>query len=181
MNNDFDAVVCVGPQHKKIAVKAIRSLYLNAEPRLIFVLTAIENFSFLKQNLEPNLPIRMVDENQALRDINFLEIKNFLAQRIGSNQRAGWYFQQFLKMSMCHHPDINDLYLLWDSDTILLQPLNFFDHEKVLIKPGTEYHEPYFKTINKLLDIDRQVDYSFISEHMMIKKSLRQFDLSSTP
>jgi len=53
-------------------------------------------------------------------------------------------------MAICNYSDMADHYLIWDSDTILLKSLLFFDKEKrVLINPETEYHEPYFILIKK--------------------------------
>ncbi len=75
-------------------------------------------------------------------------------------------------MSICNLSDMAYHYLIWDSDTVLLQPLIFFDQdEKVPVNPKTEYHKPYFELIKKVLSIEKQVDFSFISEHLMINKS----------
>ncbi len=34
----------------------------------------------------------------------------------------------------------------------------------------TEYHKPYFETMNKLLGIEKQIQGSFVTEHMMVDK-----------
>lgn len=53
--------------------------------------------------------------------------------------------------------------------------MDFFDDKKrVMISKKSEHHAPYFETLDKLLGIEKQVDFSFISEHLMIKKEYMQ-------
>lgn len=168
----YDIVICVASQHKEIALKTIRSLHVFAASRKIFVITAQQNFAFFQTRLGDQYPVCLLDEDNIIENISLHVLQDYFMRRIGNVQRAGWYFQQFLKMSACLLSDIADHYLIWDSDTILLQPLRFFDHDgNVLIHPKTECHPPYFVTLQKLLGIGKQVSFSFISEHFMIKKA----------
>ncbi|HON58913.1 MAG TPA: DUF6492 family protein [Smithella sp.] len=167
----YDAVMCVSLPHRDMALKAIRSLQVFAAPRKIFVITARQNFAFFQSKLDSHFPLCLLDEDRVIQDITLRVLQDYFARRIGDIRRAGWYFQQFLKMSACNLPDLADHYLIWDSDTVLLQPLTFFGHDGiVLINPKTEHHSPYFTTMQKLLGIGKQVSFSFISEHLMIKK-----------
>ena len=51
--------------------------------------------------------------------------------------------------------------------------IDFFDNDNhILFNPKTKNHHPYFETIEKLLNIKKTWDFSFISEHMMIKTSI---------
>ena len=75
-------------------------------------------------------------------------------------------------MAMCHHPEISEHYLIWDGDTLMLQPLQFFTPAgKTLIKPSSEHHRPYFMLMEKVLGYDRQVNFSFVSEHLMVNRA----------
>ena len=171
----YDAVMCVSAQHKDLALKAIRSLHVFAQPRKVFVMTARQNFTFFQQKLDDRFPICLLDEDGVIEEVNLRRLQDYFSRSLGNAQRSGWYFQQFLKMSACRLPEVAPYYLVWDSDTILLQPLDFFDEKgNVLINPKTEYHRPYFETIRTLLNIERQVGFSFISEHLMIKKPYMQ-------
>lgn len=165
-------MLCVSSKHKDIALKAIRSLYLFSQSRKIFVITSLNNFTFFENRLETRLPVYLLDEDQLIENINLRVIQNIFDQRIGSHQRSGWYFQQFLKMYICNLSDVADHYLIWDSDTILLRAVDFFDKDgRVLVNPTTQYHQPYFNLITKILGIKKQVIFSFISEHFMIRKT----------
>jgi hypothetical protein len=168
----YDSVMCVSPRHKEIALKAIKSLYLFTESRKIFIITSRNNFTLFRNELDASLPIYLLDEDKIIENVNLNSLEDYFAKRIGKRRRAGWYFQQFLKMSVSNLPEVADYYLIWDSDTILLRSIAFFDDsETVLINPRMEYHKPYFDILKKTVCIDRKVDFSFISEHLMIKKS----------
>lgn len=165
----YDAVLCVASKHKQIALRAIRSLDIFARPRKIFVITSTTNFGFFEDNLEGRVPIYLLDEDQLIDNVDLRFVKSEFRKRGASRKRAGWYYQQFLKMAACNLSEVADHYLIWDSDTILLQPVVFFDgNGRVLINPKTEDHTPYFNLMAKVVGVKKQVDFSFISEHFMI-------------
>lgn len=165
----YDAVLCVSSKHKNIALRAIRSLHVFARPRKIFVITSTKNFAFFKDHFEAWAPILLLDEDKLIDNVDLRFIESELRKRSASHKRAGWYYQQFLKMAACNLSEVASYYLAWDSDTILLQPVDFFDGDgRVLINPKTEDHRPYFHLMTKVLGLEKQVDFSFISEHFMI-------------
>jgi len=176
----YDAVLCVSPRHKAISLKAIRSLCLFSQPRRLYVITARQHFAFFETELEKRFPICLLDEDQIIENVSLRVIQETLLQRIGLLRQAGWYLQQFVKMAACNMSDLADYYLVWDSDTLLLHPLDFFDQDgRVLVNPTTEHHKPYFDLMQRLLGIKKQVDYSFISEHFMINKAYMKELLSN--
>ena len=85
---------------------------------------------------------------------------------------TGWYFQQFLKLAFVRSCYAKEYYLIWDADTIPLNKLSFFEDGKILVNPKREYHAEYFETIYRLFGIHKSLDYSYISEHMMVKTSV---------
>lgn len=85
-------------------------------------------------------------------------------------EHIGWYLQQFIKLELLDQLNENTIAVLWDGDTVPLEPINFVaDDGKLQYFVGTENHHPYFETIRKLLNIDRQVSHSFISQSFPIK------------
>lgn len=89
-----------------------------------------------------------------------------------SRCKPTWYYQQFLKLQYAALAD-NDYYLAWDADTALVKPCHFFDDRtgKPYFDMKTEYHAPYFTTINALFpDVNKIAEGSFVSEHMIFKK-----------
>ena len=84
--------------------------------------------------------------------------------------RFGWYLQQFVKLSALIYLREQDLVVVWDADTVPLRRISFIsENEKVVHYKGTERHEPYFNSIEKLLGMRPIVDYSFITQSLAIK------------
>lgn len=172
----FDAVLCVARRHNRIAVKAIRSLRLFTQCRHILVFTSASNATMLQRLCQAgDTRVRILDEDTMISGTNLETVRAILDRRIGVATRAGWYFQQFLKMYACHLPGIADHYLIWDSDTILLRPLEFFDaHARVLVTPTNRHNKPYFESMRHLLGLDKQTDFSFVAEHLMVNTAYMQ-------
>lgn len=171
----YDVATCVGEKHIDVAIKSIRSLLLFSDARKIFAISSARILDQIEKEVGQEPRIRLLDENHLINTIDINFIKEKFKQRIGSEERTNWYFQQFIKMSISGHPEISEYYLIWDSDTILLKPTAFFDESnRVLINPANEYHRPYFDSIERILNIKRQVSFSFISEHFMVKKEYMQ-------
>lgn len=135
----FDIVICVGPNDITIIEKTLpftkqniigyRNIYLvSYDSKLVLpgTITIDENiYPFTKQNL---------------------------IEKFGDNSRNGWYLQQLLKMYAGNViPGILNRYLVIDSDTYFLKPTNFITNDgKHYLDRGYEYHDPYFKHMNKL-------------------------------
>lgn len=165
----YDAVLCVGPQHARVAAATVRSLLTFARARRLLLVAGAAVCEQLDAALRGTSGVQLILEDELLAPVSLATVREALRRRCGSGDRAGWYFQQFLKMGICRRPDIGTHYLVWDSDTVLLRPLGFFDaHTRVLVNPKPGLHPPYFRTLLRLTGIERQVPYSFISEHLMM-------------
>jgi len=116
--------------------------------------------------------VELITENNIYEGLNICKIKKILKNSLPSwpeNHLAGWYFQQFLKMSFSlSEYCVYEKYLIWDADTILLRPIVFEEGEKILFRQGNEYHKFYFKTMSRWLEPARHQSVSHISQHMLI-------------
>ena len=75
--------------------------------------------------------------------------------------------QQFIKLGLAKIAD-DDYYLVWDGDTVPLNPLSFFDMAgRPYFNLKREYFHAYFHTIERLFGLKKLVRESFISEHML--------------
>lgn len=159
----FDIVIPVGPNDINFIDKTLEINKQNILGyRKIFILT---NTNLIKnKNIFNDCVI--IDEN--IFPFNLSIIKNYL----GNNDRCGWYFQQLLKLySSFIIPDILDNYLVIDSDTVFLQPINFFQNDLPLYNFGTEYHIPYFIHMVNLHPTFAKVNkMSGICHHLMFQK-----------
>lgn len=86
--------------------------------------------------------------------------------------RSPWIYQQFLKLFQ----DITETnyYLVLDSDLIINKDIQLFDEDErpYFFLGIDQYHRPYFNYSTYMLGIDREYDYSFISEIMMFRKDI---------
>lgn len=172
---NYDVIMMVIPDN--IHLLKISCPYLSRNlgaDRIIFVANKscreIINETFLNES-----GILFLDEETVLQGMTLARIKDILKERCGDPSRAGWFYQQFLKMA---YADIcaNDYYLVFDSDTIPLNPIPYFDKDgKPQFITKVEYHKPYFDTMKVLFngEVDR-VDkaVSYIAENMMINKKI---------
>jgi hypothetical protein len=166
----YDIVMPVLSRHNHIASLSIASLARHAKPRHIYVMTSSDNLHYF-ENLQKLYPVVPLDENQIIPGISVQTIGDFIEKKGQNRTRAGWYFQQFLKMSASRIPNVSEYYLIWDADTVMLKPISFFNNAgQALIKPSFEYHQPYFDTFRQIFGKERNVDFSFISEHMFINR-----------
>ena len=163
----MDVIIPVSKGHVIQLQKALEFIKKNLPHDDIIIITNKDNFEFFVANED----VRCVDENTIL-DFGYSDIEHSIISRQGNAKRAGWYFQQFLKMGyarICRKA----YYLVWDADTIPLKPIVFFDGDKMLFNMKEEHHAPYFDTIYKLLGNNMKLaDQSFITEGMVIKTTI---------
>ena len=74
-----------------------------------------------------------------------------VAARLGVSDRAGWYFQQLVKLhAPILIPDLRKQYLVVDADTFFLRECRFIEDGRPAFNLGIEYHEPYFEHMQRL-------------------------------
>lgn len=158
-------------------IKSLKNNYKHIneylKPKSIIVVASKK----VKNIIDEEYPdIQFIDEDQLYPQMNLKLIKETISLKIDGDivpRRAGWYFQQFLKMAYCTVCE-DDEYLIWDSDTVPTHYIDFYsENGKKIFDIKTEYHKPYFDTMNKLFPmLKKSNDYSFISEHMLIEKKI---------
>lgn len=168
-NKELEVVICLHESHLKNFELVISQLYKNLKDIRIVVISNIK----LKEKIKNiDTRIEVLDEDTLVKGLSLCRIKDMLKEKVGNESRAGWYFQQFLKMSYSLVTK-SDYYLIWDSDLILLKELKFFTEDnKMIIYKKTEYHTPYFETMKKILNLDKMFNFSFIAEHLLIKTTI---------
>lgn len=163
----MDIVLLVGTRDCFIAKKSIQYIKPNLSADTIFLITDIRNKKFFPDKFIRQYKIVLIDENKLVPGLSFATVASLIKKRC-EWKNYGWYFQQFLKMGFATSEYAKEQYLIWDADTFPLKSLLFYENGKFIVTAKTEYHIPYFKTIRKLLNLDKIADYSFIAEHMII-------------
>ncbi len=108
---------------------------------------------------------RFIDENTVLpitkKNINY---------RTSEWDRAGWLFQQLLKLSgdrICSQ----DHYLTLDADTLLIRPHIFKNNDKTVFYCRNTKLLEYFRTYRKLLGEKPTAPLSFVAHYMLFEKA----------
>lgn len=164
----FDAVVPVGPQHVRIVRHAVRGLVANARPGRIHVVAARDTHRALRRAVGGAAVLH--DEDRVVPGLTLASVAEAIRARGVEPTRAGWYFQQFLKLGTPLATDGAPRWVLWDADTVLLRPTAFFDREgRALVARETEHHAPYFRTLERLRGLGEVAPFSFIAQHLPVR------------
>lgn len=152
----------------------IRYIYRFLAPKKIYIITDEKFSRFLPKEIKKNKLCIIVNENSLLKGLTYQHIDKIIKSQGREHTKTGWFFQQFLKMAFALSAYCDeDYYLSWDADTIPLQDISFFDKGGIpYFTMKSEYHKPYFDAIKLLLNLEKKNQRSYISEHMMFKKSI---------
>jgi hypothetical protein len=165
----LDIVAACRSADRGILVPALAGLRRFVPFRKLHVVAANRNLARLKRAL--NDGVEFIDEDSLIPGMTLAELKKLPLP--GFPLGAGWYFQQLLKLAFCFQKVEEDYFLIWDADTVPLRPLEFFDESgRMLFTIAEEEHGPYFETYRKLLREEPRREFSFISQHMIIQKSI---------
>jgi hypothetical protein len=119
--------------------------------------------------------VTLIDDNHFFDDRlskEYIESR-WTAEYPALAHRAGWLFQQFIKMGCPYSiPSLTDYYLVVDADVVFLKMVRFFHNGQMLLAKSGEFHEPYFKCYERLLGEPPNRKWSFISHHLIISKAV---------
>lgn len=169
-----EAVVLVGPGPTGVAAAAITGIRGFVGVGAIKVVAAEATWKELEPRVGALDGIGWIDESAVEIGIDRSTIERHLAERGSSAPRAGWYFQQFLKLAIAASPG-SRWRLIWDGDTLPLRPLRLFSDERPprpLLAAREVLHPPYFRTIARLLGEGPRAAHSFIHEHLLMRQDL---------
>lgn len=182
INPPYNCVICVAGKDNVFVHKVIKLVLKQFSIANIYIITKPQYFIYYKSLKK--LPLNLIDENKLVDSLTFNGLREQIKNRKGKPLSTGWYFQQFLKMGFALTDYAKEYYLVWDSDTLPVSKFHLFENGKPLFIKKTEYHAPYFITMNKLLGLTKSVAFSFISENMIVKTSLMReliSKISSSP
>lgn len=165
MINNYDVVLVCSKDHVHILQKNIAYLKKNLSPKNIVVISSVDSRDLI-DGFESDSVI-FLNEDRIYPGMTIQRIKEIVKEITGSEKRAGWYFQQFLKMAysqICNDTE----YLIWDADTIPLNSISFKEGDKLKFTMESRYGKDYFITLKKLLGYSKATNESFIAEHMII-------------
>ena len=167
-NINYDVIIPIAENDIPALKRNLPYLYeLFSEHEIV----VIANENAIDQ-LRAETRLKLVDENKMLPGLKFSRVKELIEKKHSkAGRRTGWYFQQFLKLGYSRICE-KDFYMSWDSDTYILNKLDFFDENgKPYLDtlPQKKEDQSFYDTIEVLWgqDIASQNEKSFITAHMM--------------
>lgn len=118
--------------------------------------------------------VEFIDEDQIINGLTIKRVKKIKKDLSGTSRRAGWYFQQFLKLAYAYICQ-DEYYLVWDGDTIPINNIPLFNSNG---KPYLSYRDfvkkddCYNECTARLLQhqtCEKEIHRSYITEHMLMK------------
>ena len=112
------------------------------------------------------------------KEINFVDEKIFpfnkkTIEKYAPKGRAGWYYQQFLKLYFLKvvGKEVLDNVLCIDADSMFIRKTTFFEGETPLYNVDTGSHQPYFEILEKVFGFGKQNSkFSGTTHHMMYQR-----------
>lgn len=177
MNKDYEYVIIIPVVYKDFTFlkRSLPYILSNIEGvKRVYLITKLCMVKYLPKDIRNNSQITIIDEDAVLEGLTYNRVSSIIYSQGRKHTNPGWYYQQFLKMafSISKYCD-SSYYLSWDADTIPVKKISMFDemgHPFFSIK--TEYHEPYFIAIRKMLGIEKCNKGSYIAEHMMFNRKI---------
>lgn len=167
---EYDVIVPIATPEALFIHKVVPYMVKNILGRgKIYLITSRKNFCVLSNLLQKYPECQLIDEDNLVDGLTMAVVRKFQIEKYGRTIRPGWYFQQFLKMGFALSEYARGYYLSWDADTIPLRNISFFEEGHPVFDMKTEYHKPYFDTLQRILDLNKISKGSFIAEHMLFK------------
>lgn len=169
---NYDVIIPVDRKNSIFVQNVIKYIRLNLpEANDIYIIANESLFKCLRRRIDNRC--MLIDENKMLPGLSFSDVRRYLVHNgMASINVVGWYFQQFLKFGFAFTSYCKGYYLSWDSDTLPLSHIRFFENGKPLFTLKKEYHPPYFVTLQRLIGLEKTSRYSFIAEHMVFNREI---------
>jgi len=185
------------PVHKANCVTSKMVDHLNTylQPKRILVATPAENCPVIEKYAANVL---CMDQDKVMAGnvtkewissrINDLLNQNSVADATmgyGGHSTTGWYLQQFLKLGVIHSPllvndPLSEVYLVWDSDMILVNNFELFDDEgRIPLMAGGNRHSFSFLQMDGTSKYDSKVADS--CNYHVVFKELTGLDMVNAP
>jgi hypothetical protein len=157
----YDILYCLGPKDREVF-----------EHSLAFLRKNVLDYSriWVVARSDPGIAgVTWVDESKypfSVQDVNSV---------ICDSSRAGWYFQQLLKLyAPSVIPDLHANWVVVDSDTCFLRPIRFMEDGKYLLNTTMEEnHLPYYEHMKRCHPEFQKVSKaSGVCHHMVFNRDL---------
>ena len=172
MDLSYSLIIVVAPSDARTLLYGLPNIQKYLPVKSIHVIGDQAVRDILEAGHVWNDRVRFLEEDELL---GYKEVQEYMRELTGDEacvRRTGWYLQQFLKMkyaTICDDP----YYIVWDADTIPLQPITLFENNKPVFNMKDEWNPAYFDTMSRIITgLEKLEKDSFIAEHMIINVSV---------
>lgn len=172
----LDCIIPVSRRDRFLVRKTVELLNKHVHPDTIYAITHRRYIASLEVRLASIANnVIVLDEDLVVNGLTVSHVTELLKQKYGDTVTGGWYFQQFLKMGFAISEYCRGDYLVWDADTLPIKHIRLIDNSgRKIFRVTNEHHVPYFKTMQLLLNLEPNEAISYISEYMLIDRSIMQ-------
>lgn len=163
MEQKYDIIVPMTTENLPVFRQNVEWMRKNLSGKRIVVLGAEALERPVKE-----LGLEFILEDSVVPGMSLGKVRTCLEDRLGAGKRAGWYFQQFLKLGYAYRCQ-DEYYITWDADTIPLHEIKHMVNGHPVFTKKEEMEPAYFETLRCLFDgkVTRFGDFSFICENMI--------------
>lgn len=169
----IDLVFVTTVEHLYTLSLSLKSLVGFHHFRKVHIVTSARNFIYFR-HLESNCGkanLNLIDENTVLPKMTLPELAGLDTPCFPG--RAGWYFQQFLKLGVSALDVVSENYLVVDADTIFLKKIPLLENDvRYCFNKSVEHHAPYFENYLHFMKEQANREFSFISQYMLFNKRM---------
>jgi hypothetical protein len=124
-------------------------------------------------NIDPRLA-RLIPEPDMIEDVSKSDISLKFKSMTGSGARAGWVWQQLLKLNAdLILPEISDVFIWQDSDVLWCRRQGWhLANVDAIFGKVQEYHVPYLHAFQRITGMQPALGFSTIRHHEYVRKSV---------
>ncbi len=164
---NYSVVIPMAKYHLPLLKRNVKYIQAYLHPQKIIVLCA----KSILEEVKGLDGVEAVDGNTIYEGMTREAVEDYIHRRIGKEKkvRAGWYFQQFLKMAYAFSCK-EETYLVWDVDTFPLAEIPFYDLNRFYFYSGGEHNTAYYKSIRRILgnELTPYEKGTFVTNYMLI-------------
>ena len=169
-NNTYDIVIPLGKNY----IKEIFEMNIKQQKKLFNSKIIIIGNQMIKEDIRKSCnDCEFINENNLYEGLTIQKIKEFKNAKYWLKSYYKWYFQQFIKMAFAFISK-HEYYLIFDYDTIPINRFSLFNitTNKPFFSYSCDSWRKYFITMKKLFKYEKEYNYSYVCEHMMINKNI---------
>jgi len=172
----INAITASLPRDLHILKLSIEGLRRHGNLSAISIIASEKHFRKFRDYLGGD--ISLIEEDSLIPSMQLADLLKL--PQPGIARAAGWHFQQLIKFAYGLTGDPGSDYLIWDADTVLLRPIDWYDAQgRTWFTMADEYYLPYFESYQRLLGHDPHREFSFISQHIVVNRGILREMLSA--